>query len=579
MRDPGFQVRKELDRIDRLLEKDTLFSIAPGERRSLAARSKALRAKLERIEGRFLTVGLIGGTGVGKSSLLNALAGSEIASSSHRRPHTDRVLIYRHIHADPPPAAELRRIPWKEITHEAGAMQALLLCDLPDFDSLGGENRRYVVDFLEHLDLLVWVASPEKYADGRFYAFLDEVPKAREYFAFVLNKVDQLVEPGDGAAADRLAPVLSGFKELLAKHGVPDPLVFAVSAEHARRSGGAAVWNQFDFFRRHLIDQQRVKTITAIKAANLSAEIQQLLTPFETERLHLEEASGVIANALQWVEEKRSHWTAAGREALSAWLISETAPVGEEPIEDLSGLVGPSYGIGLLLQTLRRGGGNPAGGDARPNFLLPPEGTAAILRRPFQWLEENLHSRFLRANLPQSLWEEVQSKLDLEGAFEQLGTDLATVGEQAAAQAGRPSFRIFRAGQMLTFAALTLCLLIALTGAGAWRAFFEHPGLGGAAGLLAAAIEAVFSPKGLAALLSYALINLFLSIRFYRRYNKKRRDERLKRRVRLAETLAAVWSEHLGHLAGRLQRLEKDTREQIGALESVLAGRRAEKGS
>lgn len=578
MRDPGLNVRKELDRIQRLLEKETLFSIAPGERQSLKARSKALQAKLDRIEGHFLTVGLIGGTGVGKSSLLNALAGSDIATSSHRRPHTDRVLIYRHIHADPLPLAELRQLPWKEITHEADAMKALLLCDLPDFDSLAGENRRYVIDFLEYLDLLVWVASPEKYADGRFYAFLEEMPKAREYFTFVLNKVDQLLEPGEGGATDRLASVLNGFKEQILQHGVKDPLLFAVSAEDARSGGEPAVWNQFDFFRRHLIDQQRVKTITAIKAANLGAEVQQLLTPFETERLILEETARVILDALEWVEAKRSDWTATGREALAAWLISEETPLAEEPPEELSGLVGPSYGIGLLLQTLRRGGDRPSSGQARHSVLLPPEGTAAILRRPFQWLEEKLHSRFLRENLPQTLWEDVRSTLDLEGAFEQLGADLASTGERAASQTLQPSFRIFRAGQILTFATLTLCLFIALTGAGAWRTFLQDPGLGGALGLIAAAIEAVFSPKGLAALLSYTLINLFLSIRFYRRYNKKRRDERLKQRIRLAETLGAVWAERLEQLAGRLKLLENETREHIDALESVLSDTRGKKG-
>ena len=65
--------------------------------------------------------------------------------------------------------------------NEAEAVRHLLLCDLPDFDSLLTGHREQVVQFLEHLDILVWTTTPEKYADERFYAFLREVPKARHF--------------------------------------------------------------------------------------------------------------------------------------------------------------------------------------------------------------------------------------------------------------------------------------------------------------------------------------------------------------------------------------------------------------
>jgi len=34
----------------------------------------------------------------------------------------------------------------------------------------------------------VWIISPEKYADERFYEFLKIVPKAKQNFYFVFNK-------------------------------------------------------------------------------------------------------------------------------------------------------------------------------------------------------------------------------------------------------------------------------------------------------------------------------------------------------------------------------------------------------
>ncbi|MDJ0960921.1 MAG: 50S ribosome-binding GTPase, partial [Acidimicrobiia bacterium] len=51
--------------------------------------------------GETLVLGLIGGTGSGKSSLLNAIAGETIASVSALRPHTDRPLAWLPVDAAP----------------------------------------------------------------------------------------------------------------------------------------------------------------------------------------------------------------------------------------------------------------------------------------------------------------------------------------------------------------------------------------------------------------------------------------------------------------------------------------------
>ncbi|OPX41116.1 MAG: hypothetical protein B1H13_03780 [Desulfobacteraceae bacterium 4484_190.3] len=60
-------------------------------------------------------MGLLGGTGVGKSSLMNALAGSEIAATSHRRQHTDSVLIYRYVKTPFPSDLSVTSVPGKNI--------------------------------------------------------------------------------------------------------------------------------------------------------------------------------------------------------------------------------------------------------------------------------------------------------------------------------------------------------------------------------------------------------------------------------------------------------------------------------
>ena len=54
------------------------------------------RRRIDELEQKRLTVGLLGGTGVGKSTLLNAIAGRTISRSGDRRPTTDRIVCYRH---------------------------------------------------------------------------------------------------------------------------------------------------------------------------------------------------------------------------------------------------------------------------------------------------------------------------------------------------------------------------------------------------------------------------------------------------------------------------------------------------
>jgi predicted GTPase len=58
-----------------------------------AAVASRARERL-RLAGDAYVVALVGGTGVGKSSLLNALAGEEITAASPRRPTTDHAVAW-----------------------------------------------------------------------------------------------------------------------------------------------------------------------------------------------------------------------------------------------------------------------------------------------------------------------------------------------------------------------------------------------------------------------------------------------------------------------------------------------------
>ena len=64
-----------------------------ADRETAATLAEAARNRREHLSG-VIVVAIAGGTGSGKSSLLNALAGGEIASTSAHRPHTDKPLAW-----------------------------------------------------------------------------------------------------------------------------------------------------------------------------------------------------------------------------------------------------------------------------------------------------------------------------------------------------------------------------------------------------------------------------------------------------------------------------------------------------
>lgn len=174
--------------------------------------------------GESVLVALVGGTGSGKSSLLNAIAGKEVAEAGSRRPMTTVPQAWIPSRPEPLLLGLLDEIGiTRRTSHDLD--NPLVLIDLPDIDSVEETHRSLVERLIPQVDAIVWVMDPEKYQDRVLHTqHIEPLAAYKDRFVFVLNQADR-VATGD------LDSMVEDLRSRLQSEGIPDPMILTTSAD------------------------------------------------------------------------------------------------------------------------------------------------------------------------------------------------------------------------------------------------------------------------------------------------------------------------------------------------------------
>ena len=180
------------------------------------------------LSGSATVVALAGATGSGKSSLFNALSGTDLATVGVRRPTTAHAMAATWGEDAAADLLDWLKIPRRHALEQdpqaAEPLDGLVLLDLPDHDSTERQHRMEVDRLVQLVDMLIWVVDPQKYADAALHdRYLIPLAKHAGVMMIALNQADRLTP------AER-EQCLSDLRRLLDREGLRGVDVLAVSA-------------------------------------------------------------------------------------------------------------------------------------------------------------------------------------------------------------------------------------------------------------------------------------------------------------------------------------------------------------
>lgn len=218
----------------------------------------------------------MGGTGTGKSTLFNSVAGRTISEVGTRRPFTFNAVIL----VNESWLETLKTCPFlsqdtvdaKIVANSGTQPYNEIIIDTPDYDSIQLSNKRIAEDYFIIADLMVFVTSQEKYADLAGRRITEMAREWNKQTIFIMNKV--VSETAYKDFTGMLAA--NGFTQIPLRVERVEPAPQFIPGLRERQ-GFAGVFappdlNQLELIRKQEIGRLKEQTVESIHTFQSSLE-------------------------------------------------------------------------------------------------------------------------------------------------------------------------------------------------------------------------------------------------------------------------------------------------------------------
>lgn len=453
-----------------------------------------------------LTLVLVGGTGSGKSTLVNSLAGSPVAKPGVLRPMTRIPVVWCHTSQEDRYAGGLigatDTVPVEVVPSDDPFLLNLTVIDSPDIDSVEVAHREIAEALLSVADVCLFVTTPQRYADAVPWEFLTRAQQRDVPLLYVMNRT-----------RDNTEEVIEDFSSRMERGGLD--LVFAevipVKEQQTLAHGGlppvsvAHIKSILEELSA-VDDELVIAQATAGSIASLRLGIDALVELGESEHNRIAQLRAVVESRYS------QHQASVGESLVSGTLLRSEITARWEDV----------LGTGQLMRSISEGVGKVRGwakrvfggrverleGEARSEISIAIERRAALAasETASAWEMDELGGALLQGQ--HGLWSaSPETRAEIERQIDEWVQTIRTLVEERGA--GRKA--VARAASLgVNAVAVSLMLIVfshtsGLTGS-------EVGIAAGAAAVQQTLLESVFGEAALRGLVSEARTELMDAI-------------------------------------------------------------------